>query len=105
MILSIALAHVTSALAATQAQAAPALQAIPAGAWQARSIGEALLAAMAFGLVGLVLILIGFKAFDWMTPKIDVERELTQNKNIAVAIVVAALIIAVAIVISKAIAG
>jgi len=105
MILSIALAHVTSALAATQAQAAPALQAIPVGAWQARSIGEALLAAMAFGLVGLVLILIGFKAFDWMTPKIDVERELTQNKNIAVAIVVAALIIAVAIVISKAIAG
>ncbi len=101
----IALALVTSALAAVQAQAAPALQATAVSPWQARSVGEALLAATAFGLVGLVLILIGFKAFDWITPKIDVQRELTENKNIAVAIVVAALIIAVAIVISKAIAG
>lgn len=102
---SAALAQIVTVIATTQAQAAPALQAMPANPWQARSVGEALLAAAAFGLVGLVLILIGFKAFDWITPKIDVQRELTENKNIAVAIVVAALIIAVSVVISKAIAG
>jgi putative membrane protein len=68
-------------------------------------MGEALLAAAAFGLVGLVLVLLGFKAFDVVTPKIDVQKELTENKNNAVAIVAAAVIIGVAIVVSKAIAG
>jgi hypothetical protein len=40
-----------------------------------------------------------------VTPKIDVQKELTENKNNAVAIVAAAVIIGVAIVVSKAIAG
>ena len=78
---------------------------VPHVPWQAQTMGEALLAAAAFGLVGLVLVLLGFKAFDGVTPKIDVQKELTENKNNAVAIVAAAVIIGVAIVVSKAIAG
>lgn len=78
---------------------------VPHAPWQAQTMTEALIAAAAFGLVGLVLVLLGFKAFDLVTPKIDVQKELTENKNIAVAVVAAAVIIGVAIVVSKAIAG
>ena len=51
--------------------------------------GAALLATAIFGLVGIGLILLGFKVFDWLSPKSDLENELGENKNVAVAIVVA----------------
>jgi putative membrane protein len=53
-----------------------------------------------FGLLGIVLTVFGFKIFDWLTPRIDVERELTEKHNIAVAIVVAAVILGVSIVVA-----
>lgn len=64
--------------------------------------GAALLATAIFGLVGIGLMLLGFKIFDWMTPKIDIERELGENKNVAVAIVAASVIIGIALVIAAA---
>lgn len=64
--------------------------------------GAALLATAIFGLVGIGLMLLGFKVFDWMTPKIDIEKELGENKNIAVAIVIASVIIGIAMVIAAA---
>ncbi len=68
--------------------------------WNA--FGAALLATAIFGLVGIVLMLSGFKLFDIMTPKIDLEKELGENKNVAVAIVVASVIIGIALVVSAA---
>lgn len=68
--------------------------------WNA--FGAALLATAIFGLVGIVLMLGGFKLFDMMTPKIDLEKELGENKNVAVAIVVASVIIGIAIVVAAA---
>jgi putative membrane protein len=68
--------------------------------WNA--FGAALLATAIFGLVGIVLMLAGFKLFDLMTPKIDLEKELGEHKNVAVAIVVASVIIGIAIVVSAA---
>jgi putative membrane protein len=65
----------------------------------------ALFWAVVFGLVGMMLMLLGFKMFDWITPRIELERELAEKGNIAVAIVCAAVIIAMAIVIAAAIAG
>ncbi|HSZ57739.1 MAG TPA: DUF350 domain-containing protein [Tepidisphaeraceae bacterium] len=53
-----------------------------------------------FGLLGIVLTVFGFKLFDWMTPRIDVEKELAENHNIAVAIVVAAIILGVSLVVA-----
>ena len=57
-----------------------------------------LLAVAAFGIVGIILVLLGFKLFDWCLPKVDVEKELCE-KNIAVAIVMAAVILGVSMVI------
>jgi putative membrane protein len=48
-----------------------------------------------FGLVGIVLLLLGYYLFDLVTPRIDVQKELSE-KNMAVAVVVAALLLGIA---------
>ena len=53
------------------------------------------LAAVLYGVFGLALVLLGFKLFDWITPRIDIEKELAEKHNTAVAIVVGAMIIGV----------
>lgn len=65
------------------------------------ALGHALLAAAAFGLLGVALLVLGFKAFEWITPKLHVEEELAKG-NVAVAVVVAAVILGVAVVIVRA---
>jgi putative membrane protein len=52
-----------------------------------------LFATLVFGLVGIALVVLGFKVFDWITPIIDVERELAEKSNMAVAIVTASIIL------------
>lgn len=64
---------------------------------------NAILNSLGFGCVGIVLSMIGFKAFDMITPKIDVQKELADNKNMAVAIVVASLFIGIGIIAAHAI--
>jgi len=70
--------------------------------WPPPTFGSALLSAAAFGLLGILMVLLGYKIFEWITPKIDVERELSERNNVAVAIVVGSVIIAIAIVMSAA---
>ena len=60
-------------------------------------LGEVIVT-LIFGLLGILLIVMGFKIFDWLCPKINVEVELAEKHNIAVAIVIAAVIIGVSIV-------
>lgn len=55
---------------------------------------HSLLASIAFGLVGIVLAIIGFKLFDWAIP-FDLEKEMCENKNIAVGILSAAIVLGV----------
>lgn len=67
------------------------------------TFGHALLWSVVFGLVGIAMTILGYKAFDWVTPRLDVQKELAENRNIAVAIVVAALILAAAWIVTTAI--
>jgi putative membrane protein len=60
--------------------------------------------ATAFGLIGIVLLLLGYLMFDWITPRIDVQKELTE-KNTAVAIVIAALLLGIAYVVAHVVAA
>lgn len=53
-----------------------------------------LLASILFGLIGIILAMVGYKVFEWITP-FSVADELQRNQNIAVAIVVAAIIIGI----------
>ncbi len=54
-----------------------------------------LLGTLVFGLVGIGLVVLGFKVFDWMTPKIDLEHQLAEKNNMAVAIVCAVIILGI----------
>ena len=69
--------------------------------WPPHTFLGVVISTVIFGLLGITLIVLGFKIFDWLCPKIDVERELAEKHNIAVAIVIAAVIIGVSIVIAS----
>ncbi len=59
------------------------------------NFGAGVIASVVFGLIGIVLLLLGYWLFDRITPRIDVQKELCE-KNVAVAIVVAALLLGIA---------
>ena len=63
-----------------------------------------LFAASVYGLLGILLLIFGFKLFDWLMPKINVEEELCKH-NMAVAVVMAAAILGISAVLVAAIAS
>lgn len=64
-------------------------------------LGANVLSAVVFGVIGIALMVLGFKAFDWITPQMNVEKELTEKHNIAVAIVIGAVILGISYIIAK----
>jgi putative membrane protein len=61
--------------------------------------GANIVASVVFGFLGIVLLLLGYWLFDLITPRIDVQKELTE-KNLAVAMVVASLLLSIAYVVA-----
>ncbi len=55
-----------------------------------------------FGIIGIIIAGIAFRVFDLLMP-FSVAKEIAEEKNIAVAVVIAALFIALAIIIGAAI--
>jgi putative membrane protein len=74
------------------------LQAAPVP-MQPAPIWRLMLDAALFGLSGIVLLIIGYYLWELITPY-NLRREIHENKNVAVAIVVAAFIIGMALVIA-----
>jgi putative membrane protein len=66
---------------------------------QAHSLTEAIVGSLVFGLIGIVLLLVGYFVFDLVLRKVNVQDELNKG-NIAVAIVTGAFLIAIAIIVS-----
>jgi len=58
-----------------------------------------LIDASIFGVVGILLLIVGYYVWELVTPY-NVRKELQENKNVAVAIVVAAFIVGMAIVVA-----
>ena len=73
--------------------------------WRPESFGMAVVSTLVFGLIGVLLALVGYKLFDWLTPRVHVELELAEKHNIAVAIVIAAVVLGISHVVAAAIAG
>lgn len=69
-----------------------------AGFQSFQEFGSAAGASLIFGLIGIVLLIIGFKAFDMLTPKLDLEAELAKG-NMAVGVVVGALLLAIGLIV------
>lgn len=68
------------------------------------SIPQSLLAMVAFALVGILLAVVGYKLFDYCTPG-DLHEEIVKNRNVAAAVVGAAVILGVCLIVAAAIVG
>lgn len=69
-------------------------------AWHPQTLTEALMATAVFGVLGIVLLFVGYKIFDLLTPNLHIEKELAA-KNWAVAAVIAALLVSVGIIVAR----
>lgn len=76
---------------------------VPAG-WHAQSLWQAVTYMILFAAIGIALAVIGYKVFDKCTPG-DLHREIVENKNVAAAIVAAAVILGVCIIVAAAMLG
>jgi putative membrane protein len=86
---------------------APTLRAADAAtpsSWHAHSLGQALGYMLLFAAVGIVAAIVGYKIFDKCTPG-DLNKEILENKNVAAAIVAAAVILGVCIIIAASMLG
>jgi len=87
--------------------AAPALLAADATApasWHAQSLAGAVVNMAIFAVIGIVIALVGYKVFDKCTPG-DLTKEIVENKNVAAAIIGAAVILGVCIIVAAAMVG
>lgn len=86
---------------------APSLMAADADAastWHARSLGQAIGYMLLFAAIGIAAAFVGYKVFDKLTPG-DLHKEILENRNVAAAIVAAAVILGVCIIIAAAMLG
>lgn len=57
-----------------------------------------------YALLGMVLLFVGYRVFDWMTPS-DMQKKIFEDGNLAVGVLAGAFIIGLAIVILSGIHG
>jgi uncharacterized membrane protein YjfL (UPF0719 family) len=63
-----------------------------------------LIATVAFGIVAILLVVAGYRLFDYLTPKLDFDAEI-QKGNVAMAILVAAFVLGLSYVIARVVAA
>lgn len=87
---------------------APALLAadLPANvpSWHAQTLLQAIGNVLIFAAVGIVAAIVGFKVFDKCTPG-DLQREIIEHRNVAAAVIAAAVILGVSIIIAASMLG
>ncbi|MBI2949583.1 MAG: DUF350 domain-containing protein [Verrucomicrobia bacterium] len=59
---------------------------------------------VAFGLVAILLVVVGYKVFDKLTPGVAFDEELKKG-NTAVAVVIGSFIVAICYVVSRVVAA
>jgi hypothetical protein len=72
--------------------------------WHAHTLPQAIGLVLLFAAIGIFAAIVGFKAFDKCTPG-NLQKEILENKNLAAAVVAAAVIIGVSIIIAAAMIG
>ena len=75
-----------------------------ATSWHAQSLVEAIAYMAIFAVIGIVLAVVGYKVFDKCTPG-DLNKEILEHRNVAAAIVAAAVILGVCLIIAAAMLG
>ncbi|HTY86754.1 MAG TPA: DUF350 domain-containing protein [Candidatus Acidoferrum sp.] len=72
--------------------------------WHAQTLLQAIGNVLIFAAIGIVAAILGFKVFDKCTPG-HLEKEILEHRNVAAAIIAAAVIIGVSIIIAAAMVG
>ncbi|HTH49468.1 MAG TPA: DUF350 domain-containing protein [Candidatus Limnocylindria bacterium] len=75
-----------------------------ATSWHATSLGEAIGLVALFTVVGVILAIVGYKLFDAATPG-NLHKEIVEHRNVAAAIIGAAIIVGVCLIVAAAIVG
>ena len=71
-----------------------------------RPFEELIRDSLVFGVIGaIMMIAFGWFLFDMVTRKIDFAKELVENKNVAVAIVIGAFLLGIAHIIANVVGG
>ena len=84
----------TTETPSTVSHTAPAPTGLPSHIWMDMA------AAFAFGLVVILLVVIGYKSVDWALRRVDFDAELSKG-NVAVGIVVASIVIGISLAVSN----
>lgn len=63
-----------------------------------------ILSTVVYSLIGIVLFILGFVIFDKLTPY-SIHKEIGEDHNVALGVIIAALMISLSIIISAAIQG
>ncbi len=72
--------------------------------WHAQTLAQAVGYMFVFAVIGIALAIAGYKLFDKCTPG-DLNKEILENRNVAAAIVAAAVILGVCLIIAAAMIG
>jgi putative membrane protein len=99
----------TRLLLATLFLSAPSLLAATAEptagpTWHAQSLGQAIANMLIFAALGIAAAVVGYKIFDKCTPG-DLSKEILEHRNVAAAIVAAAVILGVCLIVAAAMIG
>ena len=72
------------------------------GGWTDEIKWSGILSTVIYGVMGIMLSILGYKVYDLITP-FSLTKELEEDQNVAVGIVVAGIIIGVSIIVAAAI--
>ncbi len=64
---------------------------------------RSVLSTVVYSLLGIVLAIIGYKIYDWITP-FSLTKELAEDQNVAVGIVVGSMMLGICLIIAFSIA-
>lgn len=67
-------------------------------------LADGLIATLIYSFVGIFMAFLSYRVIDFLTPG-DLSRELTENRNVALAVLTGSMILGVCIIIAAAIAG
>ena len=66
---------------------------------------HAVVSALVFSFIGLVIYAVGMILLDKLTPRVHIWREINEEKNVAIAVLIGAFAIGIAMIISAAVRG
>jgi hypothetical protein len=77
-------------------------QATTTGPWRPDSFLMSIVSTLAFGLIGIVVAIVGYKLFDAATP-FNLEQEICEKQNLAVAILCAGMVMGICLIVAAAV--